>query len=161
MVTSYIAHIQCSVRFTHITSGHWTCSFMYHFNCLFGAYGTCSHYGAGNLSHTFPYLSYQVPIYTWVRVKCIAQRHNIGIMSQYWDERTTIFLWKSCTRRDSKPHGKQWHWQHCNHCATSLSAELIWADIKRPSKLIYLNFLPLEVVSRYRDPHPQVVENYS
>ena len=32
MASSYIAHIQCSVRFTHITPGHWTCSFMYHFN---------------------------------------------------------------------------------------------------------------------------------
>ena len=46
MVSSYIAHIQCSVRFTHITPGHWTCSFMYHFNSLFGAYSTCSHFGA-------------------------------------------------------------------------------------------------------------------
>ena len=27
--------------------------------------------------------------------------------------------------------------------------------------LIYLNFRPLEVVSRYRDPQLQVVENYS
>ena len=27
--------------------------------------------------------------------------------------------------------------------------------------LIYLNFQPLEVVSRYREPQPQVVENYS
>ena len=36
MVSSYIAHIQkCSVRFTHITPGHWTCSFVYHFNSLF------------------------------------------------------------------------------------------------------------------------------
>ena len=26
MVSSYIAHIQCSARFTHITPGHWTCS---------------------------------------------------------------------------------------------------------------------------------------
>ena len=26
--------------------------------------------------------------------------------------------------------------------------------------LLYLNFQPLEVVSRYRDPQPQVVENY-
>ena len=39
-------HLQCSVRFTHITPGHWTCSFMYHFNSLFGAYSTCSHFGA-------------------------------------------------------------------------------------------------------------------
>ena len=30
-----------------------------------------------------------------------------------------------------------------------------------PAKLIYLNFQPLEVVSRYRDTQPQVVENYS
>ena len=27
-------------------------------------------------------------------------------------------------------------------------------------KLIYLNCQPLQVVSRYRDPQPQVVENY-
>ena len=26
---------------------------------------------------------------------------------------------------------------------------------------MYLNFQPLDVVSRYRDPQPQVVENYS
>ena len=30
-----------------------------------------------------------------------------------------------------------------------------------PAKYIYLNFQPLEVVSRYRDPQPQVIENYS
>ena len=30
-----------------------------------------------------------------------------------------------------------------------------------PAELIYLNFQPLEAVSRYRDPQPQVVENYS
>ena len=30
-----------------------------------------------------------------------------------------------------------------------------------PAKAIYLNFQPLEVVSRYRDPQPQVVKNYS
>ena len=30
-----------------------------------------------------------------------------------------------------------------------------------PAKYIYLNFQPLEVVFRYRDPQPQVVENYS
>ena len=46
-----------------------------------------------------------------VRIKCLAQGHNIEIMSQYGKERNIIFLWKSCTKRDSKPHGKQWHWQ--------------------------------------------------
>ena len=30
-----------------------------------------------------------------------------------------------------------------------------------PAKLIYLNFHPLEVASRYRDPQLQVGENYS
>ena len=30
-----------------------------------------------------------------------------------------------------------------------------------PAKLIYLNFHPLEVVSRHRDPQLQVGENYS
>ena len=30
-----------------------------------------------------------------------------------------------------------------------------------PAKLIYLNFQPLEVVSRFRDPQLQVLENHS
>ena len=30
-----------------------------------------------------------------------------------------------------------------------------------PAKFIYLNCQLLEVVSRYRDPQPQVVDNYS
>ena len=30
-----------------------------------------------------------------------------------------------------------------------------------PAKVFFFNFQPLEVVSRYRDPQPQVVENYS
>ena len=30
-----------------------------------------------------------------------------------------------------------------------------------PAKLIYLNFHPFEVVSRYRDPQLQVGKNYS
>ena len=30
-----------------------------------------------------------------------------------------------------------------------------------PAKLIYIIFQPLEVVSRYRDPQPQIVGNYS
>ena len=30
-----------------------------------------------------------------------------------------------------------------------------------PAKLNYFNFQPLEVVAHYRDPQPQVAENYS
>ena len=30
-----------------------------------------------------------------------------------------------------------------------------------PAKIIYLKFKPLEVVSRYSDPQPQVVEKYN
>ena len=29
-----------------------------------------------------------------------------------------------------------------------------------PAKLMHFNFQPLEVLSRYRDPQPQVIENY-
>ena len=57
IVSSYIAHTQCSVCFTHITPGHWTCSFMCHFNSLIAAYNTCSHFGVRKLSHTLLSLS--------------------------------------------------------------------------------------------------------
>ena len=40
-------------------------------------------------------------------VKCLVQGHNIETMSQYWEGRNMIFLWKSCTKRDSKPRGRQ------------------------------------------------------
>ena len=30
-----------------------------------------------------------------------------------------------------------------------------------PAKLFFFNFQPHDIVSRYRDPQPQVVENYS
>ena len=33
-----------------------------------------------------------------------------------------------------------------------------WVDV---DELIYLNFQPLELVSRYRDPQAQVIDNYS
>ena len=41
----YSAHTMLCALHTY-TPGHWTCSFMYHFNSLFGAYSTCSHLGA-------------------------------------------------------------------------------------------------------------------
>ena len=46
-----------------------------------------------------------------LRVKCPAQGHNILAMSEDWEGRNMIFLWKSCTKRDSKPHGRQRHRQ--------------------------------------------------
>ena len=46
MVSSYIAYIlQCSVRFSHIIPGHWTCSFMYHFNIEIVVFFVCSMWG--------------------------------------------------------------------------------------------------------------------
>ena len=51
-----------------------------------------------------------------LRVKCLAQGHTILTMSQDWEGRNMIFLWKSCTKRDSKPHGRQRH----RHSATLL-----------------------------------------
>ena len=43
----------------------------------------------------------------------------------------------------------------------TLPITLIHLLLKCPylTKLIYLNFQPLEVVSRYRDPQSQVIEN--
>ena len=46
-----------------------------------------------------------------VRVKCLAQGHNILTMSQDWEARNMTFLWKFCTKRDSKPYGRQRHRQ--------------------------------------------------
>ena len=46
-----------------------------------------------------------------LRVKCLAQGHNIERMSQDWEGRNMIFRWKSCTQRGSKPHSKQRHRQ--------------------------------------------------
>ena len=80
MVSSYIAHIQCSVRFTHITPGHSTCSFMYHFDSLFGAYNTCSHFGARNAHiaiSVLPATHLHLSQVKHVRIKCLAQGHNI------------------------------------------------------------------------------------
>ena len=45
------------------------------------------------------------------RVKCLAQVHNILTMSQDWEGRNMKFLWKLCTKQDSKPHGRQGHRQ--------------------------------------------------
>ena len=46
-----------------------------------------------------------------LRVKCLAQGHTILTISQDWEGKNMIFLWKSCTKRDSKPHGRQRHRQ--------------------------------------------------
>ena len=46
-----------------------------------------------------------------LRVKCLAQGHNIETMSQDWEGRNMIFLWKSCTKRGWKPHVRQRHRQ--------------------------------------------------
>ena len=46
--------------------GHWTCSFVCHFNST-ESMQSCSHFGALNLSYTLPSLSYQVLIFTWVK----------------------------------------------------------------------------------------------
>ena len=46
-----------------------------------------------------------------LRVKCLAQGHNILTMSQDWEGRSIIFLWKFCTKRVLKPHGRERHRQ--------------------------------------------------
>ena len=88
---------------------------------------SCSRFGALNLSYTLPYmyLSYQVLIFTWakhLRVKCLAKGPSIISMSEEWEGRNMIFLWKSCTKRDSKPHSRQRHRQGVvvEYCLTTL-----------------------------------------
>ena len=57
-----------------------------------------------------------------LRVKCLGQGHNILTMSQDWEGRNMLFLWKFCTKRDSKPHGSSeiGRAPRSNHCAMSL-----------------------------------------
>ena len=71
----------------------------------------CSRFGASNLSYTLPSLSYQVLIFTPVKWSIWGQGHNILTMPQDWEGRNMIFLWKFCTKRDSKPNGRQRHRQ--------------------------------------------------
>ena len=54
--------------------GHWTCSFMCHFNSP-GSIQSCSRFGALNLSYTLPSLSYQVLIFTWVKWRIQGEVH--------------------------------------------------------------------------------------
>ena len=51
--------------------------------------------------------------------------------------------------------------RRCTATRKKQSEILYHKDVNpHPVKLVYLNFQPLKVVSRYRDPQPQVVENY-
>ena len=52
--------------------------------------------------------------------------------------------------------------RHISNKIKIIIKNIIWwpYHILNPAKVIYLNFQPLEVVSRYRDPQPKVVENY-
>ena len=63
------------------------------------------HISISVLSGTHFYLSQAKHL----EVKCLAQGHNIEIMSQNGMGRKVIFLWKSCTKRDSKPLRRQRH----------------------------------------------------
>ena len=54
------------IRLYILPPGHWTCSFVCHFNST-ESIQPCSHFGAFNLSYTLPSLSYLVLIFTWVK----------------------------------------------------------------------------------------------
>ena len=84
-----------------------------------------------------PSLFYQVLIFTWVKWRIwewsvFSQRHNILPMSQDWEGRNMIFLWKSCTKRDSKPHGRQRHWES----ATLLPLRHVHLTCKRGNEFL-------------------------
>ena len=53
-----------------------------------------------------------------------------------------------------------------NPCLANMSVSIFYSFETgivnpHPAKIINLNFQPLEVVSHFSDPQPQVVENYS
>ena len=58
-----------------------------------------------------------------LRVKCLAQGHNILTMSQDWEGRNMIFLWKLCTSgiRNRTAGSDIGRALRSNHCAMSLS----------------------------------------
>ena len=57
-----------------------------------------------------------------LRVKCLAQGHNILTMSQDWEGRNMIFLWKLCTSgiRNRTAGSDIGRALRSNHCAMSL-----------------------------------------
>ena len=69
----------------------------YHTHCHLCPTIYCTHFHLSQVKH--------------LRVKCFAQGHNIETMSPYWEGRNITFLWKSCTKGDSKAHGLQRHRQ--------------------------------------------------
>ena len=143
MVSFLIAHIQCSVRFTHITPGHWT--FMYS-TAAISALGT-------NRTHRHLF---------HVRVKCLVQGHNIETISHYWEGRNMLFLWKSCTKRDSKPHAGSEIVEvpRYNHCATSicriLSGQVHYNEVS--TQYIELSQHILSLFSRYLELTTQYIK---
>ena len=72
-------------RLYNLLPGHWTCSFVCHFNST-ESIQSCSHFGALNLSYTLPYVS------SFSQLKHVTT-------SQRWEERNTIiFIWKPVPR---------------------------------------------------------------
>ena len=66
---------------------------------------SCSHFGAFNLSHCHLYPTgthFHLSQVKHLRVKCLAKEHPIETVSQNWEGRNMIFLWKYCTKLGSK-----------------------------------------------------------
>ena len=119
---------------------HWTCSFVCHLNSTesivlqpFRCIELIIHTAISALPGTHFHLS-QV---THLRVKYLAQGHNIETLK---GEKNMIFLWISCTKRDSKSHDRQRYCQSSalypantkllyNICTTSAQRLRRWSNI--------------------------------
>ena len=109
------------IRLYILPPGHLTCSFVCHFNST-ESIQSCSRFGALNLSYTLPYLSYQVLIFTWVKWSIWGwsalpkdttsqQCPKIERGETWYFSVNSAPSGKFCTKRDSKPHGRQRHRQ--------------------------------------------------
>ena len=96
----------------------------------------------------------------YLRVKCLVQGHNIETLSQYWEGRDMIFLWKPepsgiQNRTADSDTGRA---PRCNHCAMSLSnnacVRLQISDSRHPcfSVIIYQPPLLLFPYVKYDRP---------
>ena len=119
MVSPYIAHITCYVRFTHVTLDNCTCSIMYHFNPLL-KHTACAAISALGTNHTHCHLCHTRYLFTPEsseacegEVPCSMTQHQNNLLILRW-EKHDISL-KILHQTAGSDIGKA---PRCKHCAT-------------------------------------------
>ena len=146
----YGAHIQPRAAhgaLHHIIPGHWTCSFMYHFNSP-GSIQHCSHVALVTCRAT---IAISVPSGTHLhppewsearegKVPCPRKQHwyhNVPALRG----RNMIFLWKSCALRASNSRSRQGHWQSPSTKRLETSTDEISATRVNLQHVIYVRLI--------------------